>query len=240
MILIAIGVFTVLSFACFIYISNNGWSLALTALSVIGLIVSSYYAVDNWKNHFGLEQYTTTTTKNIYSVSPNKSMSMLIYQPIGTQNKHQVYVYKNSANAKKTTHTQTSSTTHNKVVKTSGTTRMTTTVTRWRYKSNAAKIWFGFTGENHKYVKRTNKLYVNKNWLVLSVAQSKALQKQMKSKTYQAQLKQQAKAFITKGMTAAMTKDPTMSKADQAKLQKQLQAQFQTQAVKKLISSVQK
>lgn len=240
MIFFVIALFTVLSFLFFIYISNKGVAYTLTALSVIGLIASCYYAVDNWKNHFGLEKYTTTTTKNIYSVSPNKSMSMLLYQPIGTKNNKQVYIYKQTDGAKKTKHTEANSKTTNKVYKISGTTHMTTTVTRWRYKSGAAKVWFAFTGENHKFVKRTNKIYVNKNWLVLTVAQSKALKKQMSSKTYQAQLKQQGKAYVMKGMQAAMMKDPTMSKADQAKLQKQLTAEFQAQAVKKLISSVQK
>lgn len=240
MILIALGLFSVLAFVFFIYIENKGVSVTLTLLAVLGLIVSSVFAVKNWQGHYGLEQYTTTTTKNIYSVSPNKSMAMILYQPIGSKNKHQVYIYKDSEKAKKAVHTQANSDTKNKVTRTNDTTQMTTTITRWRYKNGAAKFWFAFTGENHKFVKRTNKLEINKNWLVLSVAQSKALQKQMKSKTYQAQLKQQGKAFVMKGMQAAMMKNPKMSKADQAKLQKQLTGEFQAQAIKKLIAQVQK
>lgn len=240
MILVALGLFAVLSFVFFIYIENRTVSVTLTVLAVLGLIISGGFAVKNWKDHFGLEQYTTTTTKNIYSVSPNKQMSMILYQPIGSKNNHQVYIYKNSENAKKPVHTQANSDTKNKLTRINGTTQMTTTVTRWRYKNNAAKFWFAFTGENHKFVKRTNKIEVNKNWLVLSVAQSKALQKQMKNKTYQAQLQQQGKAFVMKGMQAAMMKNPTMSKADQAKLQKQLTGEFQAQAIKKLIAQVQK
>lgn len=240
MILFLLGLFAVLAFVFFIYIENNAVSITLTLLSLLGLVVSSVYAVKNWHDHYGLEQYTTTTTKNIYSVSPNKQMSMILYQPIGSKNNHQVYIYKNSEDAKKPVHTQANSDTKNKLSRINGTTQMTTTVTRWRYKNNAAKFWFGFTGENHKFVKRTNKIEVNKNWLVLSVAQSKALQKQMKNKTYQTQLKQQGKAFVMKGMQAAMMKNPTMSKADQVKLQKQLTAEFQAQAIKKLIAQVQK
>ncbi|KRK97366.1 hypothetical protein FD04_GL001384 [Secundilactobacillus odoratitofui DSM 19909 = JCM 15043] len=237
MIVALIIIFTVLAFMAFIYIENKAISNTLTILTIIGLCVSSYFAVANWKNHYGLEKYTTTTTQTIYSASPK--MDMVLYQPIGTANKHQVYVYKTSKDAKKTTHTQTSSETFNKVKTTTGKTRMVTTVTRWRYKSNAAKIWFAFTGQNHKFIKRTNTIYVNKNWLVLSAQQAKALQKQMKSKTYQAQLKTEGAAFIKKGMMAAMTKNPSMTTAQQAKLQKQLQAQFQAQAVAKLVKSVQ-
>ncbi|GAX00653.1 DUF4811 domain-containing protein [Secundilactobacillus silagei] len=240
MILVAIGIFAVLAFIFCIYIEKTGLSVTLTTLALLGLVVSSVYAVKNWQHHYGLEQYTTTTTRNIYSVSPNKQMSMILYQPIGSKNNHQVYIYKQNENDKKPVHTQANSDTKNKLSRISGTTQMTTTVTRWRYKNNAAKFWFAFTGENHKFVKRTNKIEVNKNWLVLSVAQSKALQKQMKSKTYQAQLKQQGKAFVMKGMKAAMMKNPTMSPADQAKLQKQLTGEFQAQAMQKMIKSVQK
>lgn len=238
MIIISIVIFTVLAFIFFIYISNKGLAYTLTILATLGLIVSSYFAVINWKNHYGLEKYTITSTKQIYSVSPNKSMSMILYQPVGSKNNHQVYIYKKTADAKKTSHTQASSTTKNKVIKTSGETKIVTTTTRWRYSSGASKFWFGLTGENHKYVKRVNKIHVNKDWLVLTVNQSKTLQKQMKSKAYQAKLKSDGKAYVTKGMAAAMMKNPTMSKAQQAKLQKQLTAEFQKQAVGKLVQSV--
>lgn len=238
MILVAISVFTILAFVCFIYINNKAASLILTLISVLGLIISSYFGVINWKNHYGLEKYTETTSKQVYSVSPSKQLQMILYQPIGTKNNKQVYIYKASANAKKTSTTQATSTTTNKLKSTTGNTRIVTKTVRWRYKSGAAKFWFGLTGENHKFVKRTNYIYVNKNWVTLTVAQSKALSKQMKSKTYQAKLKAEAKAFVTKQVTAAMTKNPTMSSAEQAKVTKQATAQFQAQAVQKLIASL--
>ena len=85
MILVAIGIFAVLAFIFCIYIEKTGLSVTLTTLALLGLVVSSVYAVKNWQHHYGLEQYTTTTTRNIYSVSPNKQMSMILYQPIGSK-----------------------------------------------------------------------------------------------------------------------------------------------------------
>ncbi|EHL95271.1 hypothetical protein HMPREF9103_03069 [Lentilactobacillus parafarraginis F0439] len=239
MIIATLIICAVLSFVFFIYIQNKPISYILTALSVIGIGVSTFYIVRNDRDHYGMEKVTTSTYQPIYSVSPSKQMKMLLYQPIGTANKHQVYIYQKSENAKKKSHTDAENTT-NKVVRVNTTPRIKTTEVRWHYKNNAAKLWFGIAGENHKLVKRENTIYVNKDWLVLSTTQAKALQKQMSSKAYKAKLQAQAKAFVTKQMMAAMKKNPKMNKAQQAKIQKQAAAEFQAQAVQQLIQSVQK
>lgn len=238
MIVLTLGIGVVLSFIFFIYISNKPTSYTLTALSLLLAIVSMVFIIKNDRNHYGMKQVTTTTTTQIYPVG-NKQMQMLLYQPIGTANKHQVYIYQKQHDSKKKSHTQTTDTT-NKVVKVNGSTHLVTNTTRWEYKNDAAKFWFGIAGENHKFVKRQNIFYVNHSVQVLSVKQAKALKKVMASKSYQSKLKVQAKAFITKQVMAAMKKDPTMSAADRAKVTKQAQAEFQAQAVKNVLKQIQK
>lgn len=240
MILLIMAICVVLAFISFIYIPNKSVSAILAVIFVAGAFTTGVFVVKNWKDHYGLKEVTTTgATRTIYPVSSSNGMSTVIYSPIGTANKHQVYVYKTSANAKKTTHTQVSSTTKNKVIRTSGKSHIVTKTTRWAYKNGAAKIWFAFTGQDGQYIRRENKIYINKNWLVLSAAQAKALKKEMSSKTFQAKLKTQAKAYVTAQVKAAMTKDPSMSSADQAKVEKQATAEFQQKAIAKVIKQIQ-
>ncbi|GAF36612.1 DUF4811 domain-containing protein [Lentilactobacillus farraginis] len=239
MILVTLGICAILSFVCFVYIQNKPLSWILTILSVIGMVISTVFIVKNDTDHYGMKQETKTTYQPLYSVSPSKQMKMLLYQPIGTANKHQVYIYQKSENAKKKSHTTVNDTT-NHVIKGNGVPRIETQTTRWQYQNGAAKFWFGIAGESGKLVKRVNKLYVNKDWLVLSTDQAKALQKKLKDKTYQAQLKAQGKAFVTKQMMAAMKQNPKMSKAQQAQLQKKATAEFQAQAMQKLVRSITK
>lgn len=239
MILVVLGICAILSFICFIYIQNKPLSWGLTILAIIGMVISTVFIIKNDKDHYGMKQVTKASYQPLYSASPSKQMKLLLYQPIGTANKHQVYIYQTSENAKKKSHTTVNHTT-NQVITESGTPRIETQTTRWRYRSGASKFWFGIAGEDGQLVKRHNKIYVNKDWLVLSTDQAKALQKKLKSKSYQAQLKAQGKAFVTKQVMAAMKKNPKMSKAQQAKLQKQATAEFQAQAMQKLIRSIKK
>lgn len=238
MIVITLIIGVVLSFVFFIYISSKPASYTLTGLSLLVAIVSMVFIIQNDHDHYGMKQVTKTRTEQIYPIG-SKQMQMILYQPIGSANKHQVYIYQKSQDAKKKSHTQTTDTT-NKVVKVNGTTHMVTNTTRWEYKTDAAKLWFGISGENHKFVKRQNILYVNKSVQVLSVQQAKALKKLMASKSYQAKIKTQAKAFITKQVMTAMKKNPTMSAADRAKITKQAQADFQAQAVKNALQQIKK
>ncbi len=239
MILLTLIVSVVLGFIFFIYIQNKPVSYLLTVLSLIVAVGSTWFIIKNDTDHYGMEKQVKTTYQPIYSVSPSKQMKLLLYQPIGTANKKQVYIYKTSENAKKTSHTAAEHTT-NKVVTSKESPRIETKTTRWEYTSNTSKLWFGIADEGNKLVKRENKILINKDWVVLTVKQSKALQKKMKDKAYQAQLKTQGKAFVAKQVMAAMKKNPKMSKAQQAQLVKQATAQFQAQAIQKLINSIKK
>ncbi|MFC6290926.1 DUF4811 domain-containing protein [Levilactobacillus angrenensis] len=240
MIVFTLIIFAVLSFVCNVYISNRRLSNVLTAISVIGLLTSIFFMVKNDHDHYGLHEVTQTSTQKIYSASPSKQLPMMIYQSIGTADKHQVYVYKTSANAKKTQHTRAKVTTKNIVKRTTGANRIVTKKVYREYKNGTYKFWFGLSGNGHKYVKETNTIYINKNWTVLSTAQAKKLQALSKSKSFQAKQKAAATAYVKKAVMAAMTKNPSMSAAQQKQVTKQAAAAYQAQAMKQLIAQVKK
>jgi hypothetical protein len=238
MILAALSISVVLGFVFFVYIENKTWSNLLTAIAIIGAVLSTFYIVKNDHDHYGMKQVTQTTSRRIYSVGQSKQMQMILYQPVGSANKKQVYIYQKSADTKKKSHTRAKDDTSNKVVRTSGQSRLVTKTTRWQYKDNTAKLWFGIADEGHHLIKQKNTFYINQNWLVLSTTQAKALQKKMADKTYQAKLKAAGKAFVERQVMAAMKNDPTMTANQRAKIAKQAQAQFQAQAIKQLISQL--
>jgi len=240
MIIFSLIICAVLSFVFYVYVQNRSLSNVLTAVAVIGLLTSIFFMVKNDHDHYGMHQVTKTSTQQIYTASPSKQLPMMLYQPIGSANKHQVYVYKTSANAKKTSHTAAKVTTKNVVKRTTGTNRIVTKKTYWEFKSGAASFWFGLSGNGHTYVKETNTIYINKNWTVLSATQAKQLQKMAKSKSFQAKQKAAATVYVKKAVMAAMTKNPTMSAAQQKKVTQQAAAAFQAQAMKQLIAQIKK
>lgn len=238
MIVVALTIFTVLSFWCFIYMPGKTLSAVMSTLSVIGVIVSGTFMVLNWHDHYGMKEETVTETKFIYPTSASSQMKPLVYQPVGTANKHQVYVYRTSEKATKTVHTQTDSSTTNKVDTTTKQPYLKVKTTRWTYSNGAARFWFGLTGQNHKYIRRTNTFYINSDWIVLTADQANQLKKQMADKSAQAKMKAQGKAYVTAKVTAAMKQDPTMSASKRAQLTKQATAEFQQQAIKKLVANL--
>lgn len=238
MILVTLILTAILAFVCYVYITNRWVANGLTLLMVIGVMVSTLFIVKNDHDHYGLHNVTTTTTTKIYSASPSKQMPLMLYQSVGTADKHRVYVYKTSANAKKTHHTAAKVTTKNVVKTTTGANRIVTKKTYREYQSKAAKFWFGLVDNGHQYVKETNTIYINKDWTVLSAPQAKKLQKMVQSKRYQAQQKTAAKAYVQKQVMAAMTKNPTMSSAQRQKIVKQATAAYQAQAMQKLLQQL--
>lgn len=240
MIIFSLIICAVLSFIFFVYIENKPLSNTLTAIAVIGLLTSIFFMVKNDHDHLGMHNVTTTSSRTIYSASPSKQMPMMVYQPIGTADKHQVYVYKTSANAKKATHTSAKVTTKNVVKRTTGENRIVTKKVYREYKNGMSNFWFGLSGNGHKYVKETNTIYINKNWTVLSAAQAKKLQKLAGSKSYQAKQKAAAMAYVKQQVMAAMKKNPTMSAAEQKQVTQQATATYQAQAMKQLIAQVKK
>ncbi|WP_125544966.1 DUF4811 domain-containing protein [Levilactobacillus lindianensis] len=238
MILVTLALSAVLAFIFFIYIDNRTVSNILTGLAILSLLTSIFFMIRNDHYHFGLHNESTTRTQKIYSASPSKQLPMMIYQSVGTADKHRVYVYKTSANAKKATHTAAKVTTTNIIKRTSGANRMVTKKVYREFKNGSSRFWFGLTGNGHQYVKETNTIYLNKSWTVLSTTQAKKLQKMASTKSFQAKQKAAAMTYVKSKVMAAMVKNPTMSPAEQKKVTQAAAAEYKAQAMQQLIKQI--
>lgn len=225
-----------------------------SVISAVVVVTSVVLMVMNDREYFGMHKITETTTQEIYSVSPSKQMKMLLYKSIGTADKERVYVYNKTTSQKKPSHTETDKTTNRVKSTTKDSARLVKKTTRWVYDNDTYKFWFGIAGNNREVSKRINTFYVPKDWLTLSTTQATKLGKLVKQN--QAQMKKDAtkyvKAKVTATvkatLTAAMKKNPTMSVTEQKKLTEtttkkasaQFAAQYQAQAMQKLIEEAKK
>ncbi|TLQ04788.1 DUF4811 domain-containing protein [Pediococcus stilesii] len=235
-------------------ISKTAIRIILSLISAVVVVGSSVLMVMNDREHFGMHKTTETTTQEIYSVSPSKQMNMLLYKSIGTADKERVYLYNETASQKTPSHTAADKTTNTVHTTTKDSARLVKKTTRWVYKNGTYQFWFGIAGNNREVSKRVNTFYVPKNWLTLSTTQATKLGKLVKQN--QTQMKKDAAQYVKTKVTAtvkatltdAMKKDPTMSAADQKKLTEettkkasaQFAAQYQAQAMQKLIEEAKK
>ncbi len=236
MILVLLVFSTIALFLSFIYVHRKSLRLTLTVIFGLLLLTSLVFISENDGQHYGMVKTTTTKTTTLASAGSSKQMDLLLYQSVGTADKHRVYIYKNTANQKKVQHTKADTKVANHVKTTTSTPKLVTKTTRWTYQSNAAKFWFGLADNDNHLVKRTNYFYVNKNWVVLSTTQAKAFSKLMKQQ--QATLKARAKVYVQNQVKAAMVKNPTMSQAQIAKISKAAAAQYQANAIQSMLATV--
>lgn len=248
MIIVAVIGLAILLFVSMVSISKPLWR-AITSLIIAALLgVSLLFVVLNDSNHFGMKKVTTTTTTDLISVSPSKQLKMLLYQDVGTSDKDHVYIYKKHNSQKKSTTTNPDPTiTTNKVKITSKIPQVVTKTVRWEYKSNGYKFWFAIAGNGHKLIRHHNTFEINKDWLTLSTAQAKKLQKlakQQNSASAKKEAETSVKATVTKSITAAMKKDPKMSASEQktltAEATKKATAAYEKQAMAKLVEEAKK
>jgi hypothetical protein len=235
MILVLLVISTIALFLTFVYMHQSATRLLLTAIFGIALVVSLVLIVRNDSAHYGMEKVTTTKTTPLKSAGSNQ-MDLLMYQSVGTADKHRVYIYKQTTGQKKVSHTTASTKITNQVKRTTGTTKLVTKTTRWTYKRNAAKFWFGIADNDHELVSRHNTFYIKKHWVVLSTMQAKKLSTLAKQQAKT--LKSRAKVYVGNEVKAAMMKNPSLSKAQLAKLEKAAAAKFQAQAMQSMIQQV--
>ncbi|MBM7543934.1 DUF4811 domain-containing protein [Periweissella beninensis] len=246
MILVIIAISTILFFMSFVLIKKNSYRFITAGLFLIILMVSVAALVANDKNHFGMEQKTTSKTISIKPMVANSQMPLkiVLYQPVGTSGKDNVYLYKTTNNKK--TNTQTDGKTSNKVLlTTTKEARLTVKTTKYVYKNNLTK-WLFKLDKKQQIVRRENKFILPKtNWVQLSVAQAKKLQvaaTKAQTKTAQARQKQAAMAFVSQKLKGAMTKKPALmtdKQAQQALTQKYL-AEYKMMVARQLIEKIKK
>lgn len=104
MIIIILAVFAVLAFWANMTIKSTVARYVTVTVMFIGLTLSVIAIVANMHSHFGMKTVVTTTKTEIYSAgSPQQQFGVLLYQSVGTAGKENVYIYKASPDAKKTT-----------------------------------------------------------------------------------------------------------------------------------------
>lgn len=186
-----------------------------------------------------MEKVTNEKTYQIQSVQ--KGSKLLLKKELGTSGKEDVYVYRTpeTANKKKPTTTKVDYNVKN-VVKTGNYSAATLTkkTTRWEYKNGFYSFLFGISDNNKEFVKQTNTFKVGKDWLVLTTTQASQLQKKMKSKSFQAQMKQDGAAYVKAAVTKAMQTNPSMSADQQKQVTQQAEKAFKAEAQAKLIQEI--
>ncbi|MGR3742308.1 DUF4811 domain-containing protein [Companilactobacillus sp. DQM5] len=240
MIIFTLILFVLLAFISIVYIKNKTISNMLGILFFALVIGNISLMMMNDHNHFGMKTITEERTVDLVSASPKKGMNMLLYKPVGTKGKENVYIYRTDKNQKKPKYTKvdTNISISNKVVTTTGADKLVQKSKYRVYKSEFMKFVFGISGNDHKFVSRKNVFYVNKNWLVLSTNQAQELQKKMKDKNYQAQLKIEGKSYVQKAVMTAMMQNPQMTEDQKNRIVNDATQQFQMMKMEELIKNL--
>lgn len=168
MILATLVIGAVAAFLCYVYIKPVVWRTIGTLLSAVLLVVSLVMLTVNSSSHYDMHKVMTTKTTQIHPASSKNSLNIMLYQPIGSNGKETVQVYKETSDQKKPSHTQANEyTVANNHIKRTNAKSATLQVkeTRWKFKSNGYKFWFGISGMENKLVKRSNTFNLPKDWL---------------------------------------------------------------------------
>jgi len=232
MIILIIILAVILIFASWMAINNTvtRWIVGILSFCFLGGVIYSF--TDHVLNHTGMELKTTKTTDEIYSAAGSKvPYGVLVHQEIGNDSGNHVLVYRDTKNGKVTAHFKPNFDNPKEMVKKTATYKYTnsdqatvvTTVKRYRWSSDFAKMMYGFMNEDGKLASRKAVAYVpHKTWLVVTQSQSKKLKQigqQMKQEgiaKQKAMVKQKMKqAAGNPKAIAAITKaaknHPTMS-----------------------------
>lgn len=239
MVIISIIICAALAYYFAVFIQNKkvGYSLSFTFIALF--LLSIVLLVANENNHFGMEKVTSSKTEQIQTV--NKGSNLLLYKKLGTQNKENVYIYRTpeTTNDKKPQTTKVNLHVKNKVkVGNYDAATLTKKTTRWEYKNGFYSFLFGISDNNKEFVKQTNTFKVGKDWLVLTTDQAKELAKKSKSKTFKDQMKTEGATYVKSAMMKAMQENPTMTSAQQKKVQEQAEKAFKAQAMEKLVEEI--
>lgn len=239
MVLISILVFAILAYYFAVFLNNKkvGYTLSFTfiAFFILGLVL----LVSNEYGHFGMQKVVSEKTYQIQSIQ--KGSNLLLKKELGTKGKEDVYIYRTpeTSNKKKPTTTKVDVNVTNKV-KTGNYSAATLErkTTRWEYKNGFYSFLFGISDNNKEFVKQTNTFKVGNDWLVLTTTQASQLQKKMKSKAFQAQMKQEGATYVKEAVMKAMKANPKMTADEQKQVTQQAEKAFKAEAQAKLIQEI--
>lgn len=229
--IIAVLIISLIAFAATNVFTKKTWQTFLSLVFGLIFVASLGLIVANLSNHFGMERVTETKTTKIVSSAKSDNANMLLYKALG-DGTEKVYLYRTDEDQKKPKATGTDNET-NKVEQTSGEAEKVSKTTYWEYKNDMYKFWFNLADNNHEYDKRVNTFKIPADWIELSTDQAAKLAELVKQQ--QSTMANDAKAYVQEGIVKAMTENPTMSQEEQAKLTKDLAADYQKQALAKLV-----
>ncbi|WP_125685300.1 DUF4811 domain-containing protein [Levilactobacillus fujinensis] len=233
MILIALFLGIIIFVGGFLLMPTKGQRLTIGGLGLIILVASATLMIgnDNW--HWGMHHHTETATTSIASISPDKQLNVLIYQPVRKSNTEKVYVYR-KATQKQQRHTTASLKTTNSVhYRHVHQAKLITKTTTWRYNSGFWRWLFSWTGTHHELVGHQNTFVLPNSWVTLSTHQAKWLSSAVKKR------EAAAKTTLTQTVTTTVKKEaaanPSLTAKELAqikqKTEKSVQKVAQQQAV---------
>lgn len=231
-----VTIISVLAFALTNIFAKKTWQTILSVAFAAIFLISLGFITANDHYHYGMKKVTETTTQTLTSTADNKAMKMLLYQPLGN-GKEKIYLYKTNESQKKPKPTGTDHVS-NIVKKDQAKSQLQTTKTYWVYKNDTIKFWFGLSSKNHQLIKEKNTFDVQKDWLVLSTDQAKKLAKLVQEN--KTTMQTAAQSFVQEKVKAAMMQNPSMDQTAQQKVIQQATAEYQQQAMKKLIAEATK
>ena len=223
-------------FASVMFINQRTTRILGTVIFGVLFVGSTALMSLNYSHHFGMHQVTRTTTQKVYSAAGN--LPVAIYQPVGTNGRDDVLIYKTSQDQKKPQHTQANEYTTSKMKFTNRSNAvLKTTETRWRFKNNFYKSLYLWSGMDGTLVKRTNVIEYPKVYVKVTTDQAKQLQKSASSNS--GQMQSQMKAYVSAQVQAAMVKNPKMSAQQIQQVSQQAEQKLMAQMIRTNIKSAQ-
>lgn len=239
MILIVLVISAIAFFLCFMFTFKPAVRILSVLITGIFLVGSTALMTLNYHDHFGMRKVTTTETRTIYSASNSDTLPLALYQPVGTSGKNNVYIYNTQEKQKTPKHTQANEYTTNKIKWTnSSTAKLVTKETRWQFKNSFYKNLYMWSGMGNTLDKRVNTFEYPKTYVKITTKQAEKLKKQMGSASAQAEMKTQATAYVEAQVAAAKAKNPSMSATEQAALVQKATTEYQSKALKQVVSQL--
>ncbi|GAY74037.1 DUF4811 domain-containing protein [Lentilactobacillus kosonis] len=223
MILLFLFIGVILFVAGFILLNTSWQRWLIGGIGLLILVGSITLMIGNDISNWGMTQHTTQTTAKIASVSSQKQLSLLVYEPIRKAKTERVYIYRQPS-GNRLVHTQPKLTVTNRVIYRSvNQATLTTNTKEWQLKHNG--IWHflfaGVAGEK-KIITKNNRFLLPTDWQILSRNQANWLAKQAKIKEHKATVA--GKRAITNAVRQARMKDPTISAKQAANIDIEHQA----------------
>ncbi|MCD5001977.1 DUF4811 domain-containing protein [Enterococcus saccharolyticus] len=221
-------ILSVIAFAATFVFAKKSWQTGLSIVCGCIFVGSIVLMTLNFTNHFGMKKVTETATVELDSSADIQGVDILLYQPLGEEEK--VYVYQATTNKDATT-TEAEHTV-NHIEQGSDKATLDITTSYWDYKDSFYQLLFGITKGDGELIEITNDFHLPDSWEVVSVDQIKALQ--TVAKEHEAELETEAGQYIQEKMKASQP----MDEAQQKKAIQQWTAEFQAQKMHEMLAEV--